>query len=172
MRSGRAGSGERRAGAIIASRLAARAPLEMNLKTRADDRSGLRAVAHGFSRGKRGLFNSSKPASAGDRVGPRARSALSPAKAGSKGLGGPGFPRLKPWATALAPSATGMSYHQRVVRSAQYEFIRRACEVREQAGDSANAGYCAPPARPGASQLLGMTSPARRSPLAACRRHS
>jgi hypothetical protein len=171
VRSGRAESGERRAGAVIASGLTARAPLEMNLKTRADDRSGLRTVAHGFSRGRRGLFNSSKPASAGDRVGQRVRSALSPAEAGSKGLGGPGFPRLKPWATALAPSATGMSYHQRVVPSAQYEFIRSACEVRGQAGGSATTGYCVPPTRPGPSHTLGMTPSPRCSPLPALRRH-
>src|SRR5947207_5975451 len=76
----------------------------MNLKTRANDRIGLSAVAHGFSRGKSGLFISSEPASAGDREGQRVRSALSPAEAGSKEFGGSAFPRLKPWATALAPS--------------------------------------------------------------------
>src|SRR5258706_15801613 len=80
----------------------------MNLKTKADDRIGLRAVAHGFSRGKRGPFQSSKPALAGDRKGQRVRSALSPAEAGLEEFGGPGVPRLKPWATALAPSARGL----------------------------------------------------------------
>src|SRR5580765_8032625 len=68
--------------------------------------SGLRAVAHGFSRGETGLFNSSKPASAGGRD-PGAQRALvcRPLKRARKNWE-PAFPRLKPWATVLAPAPT------------------------------------------------------------------
>src|SRR5205807_9142990 len=64
-----------------------------------------------------GRFNSSKPASAGGRGPTLGWPCLSPAEAGSKKKG-PAFPRLKPWATVLAPLVPTMLTTTAAARSA------------------------------------------------------